>query len=262
MNLSPRYWFVFVLFTGIMSGRADICSAQASFDVLTEKTPITYRSRDNLGDGQATELVQKLIAQTGVDYNLFFTPWKRAYRRAETEENVIIYPLARTSERENRFHWIGQITPVHYYLFSLSDRNDISIESLADINQYKVGVVNFHAHHVYLSSQGITSVEAVNSSRQNFHKLLRKRVDLFASSSAGLLTLCEQEKISCDRFTPVIKLEGISKGLYVAASLNTDKVLLKKLEGSFAQLKSTGSLETIMGDRMNDPKSDRFLKHF
>lgn len=241
---------------------APISLAELELDVLTEKTPITFRSRDNLADGQATELVQELIGQTGFDYNLYFVPWKRAYRRAESEADVIIYPLARTSVREDKFHWIGQITPVHYYLFKLRERRDISVNSLDEINRYKVGVVNFHAHHVYLSSHGIDNVEQVNSNRQNFHKLLRKRVELFASSSAGLLTLCEKEKVDCNKFEPVIKLEGISKGLYIAASLDTDKNVLEQLKASYQRLEENGSLAKIMGERMNSPDEDRFLKTF
>ncbi|MCV6622396.1 MAG: transporter substrate-binding domain-containing protein [Cellvibrionaceae bacterium] len=236
--------------------------AQVKLDVVTERTPITYRSNDNLADGQATELVQELIAKAGFEYQLYFSPWKRAYRRAETESNVIIYPLARTAERENKFHWIGQITPVHYYLFRLLERSDITVERLADVNRYKVGVVNFHAHHIFLKSQGIENLEPVNSNRQNFHKLLRKRVDLFASSSAGLLTLCEQEKTDCEKFVPALKLEGISKGLYIAASLDTPDDIVAKLRAAYGLIEKSGLLGKIMGERMNEQDKDRFLEQF
>ncbi|MCV6613968.1 MAG: transporter substrate-binding domain-containing protein [Cellvibrionaceae bacterium] len=241
---------------------ANAVAAPLRLEIITERTPLSYRSSDNLGDGQATEVVQGLMARAGIDYDLFFAPWKRGYRRAELEPNILIYPLARTEEREAKFHWLGQLTPVHYYLFKLAERKDIKVNDFSDVNRYKVGVVTYHAHHIFLQRMGVSSLEGVYTSRQNMNKLLRKRISLFASSSSGLIRLCQQEKQDCKQFEPVIKLQGISKGLYLAASKATDPKLAQSLRASFNEMEREGVLGEIMGERMNLPDHDRFLSHF
>lgn len=230
--------------------------------VLTEKTPITYRSSENITDGQATQLVQELINEAKLTYDLYYIPWKRAYRRAELEKNIIIYPLARTPERESYFNWVGRITPVHYYLFRLKTNKNIQLNSILDVDRYRVGVVNFHANHLYLKLKGVKNLQLVNSNRQNFRKIIRGRLDLFASSSAGLLTLCEQEKIDCGIFSPAFELKEASRGLYVAASKKTSERVVLALRNAFDRLRSNGRVKAILKERENDQDSDRFLEHF
>lgn len=233
-----------------------------SIEVLTERTPITFRSPNNLGDGQATRLVHAVLADTGLDYELTYIPWKRVYRRGLQQSNVVVFPLARTPNREESFHWLGMITPVHYYLFGLAERDDINVTDLEQAKKLKVGVVNQHAIHQYLLRKKFLHLQEVNSALFNIRKIKINRIDLFSMSSAGLVRRCEQEKIDCKMFKPVVKLNGISNGLYMALSIGSAKEVAEKIERSYLKIVSEGRYDTIMGERANDKDNDRFLSAF
>ena len=125
----PWPWVAFILM-GIL---ATICKAdQSPILLLAEASPFTLKTDNSMSGGEATVFVEHLLVDAQQNYQLSFEPWKRAYLRAQTSANVLIYPMARDATREQQFQWVGQLIPVTYYLFRLSGRDDISISSLDD----------------------------------------------------------------------------------------------------------------------------------
>ena len=72
--------------------------------VVTETTLFVFMQDGKIA-GPATEVVKKTLQLAGInDYRLNIYPWARAYDMALNEPNVLIYLVARTPERETRFH--------------------------------------------------------------------------------------------------------------------------------------------------------------
>ena len=230
-------------------------------EVLSEKTPMNYSGPKNNG-GEATRLVKAILTAADIQFDIKFIPWKRVYRKVLDEPNRLVYPLAKTSKRLNLFEWVGQITPVHYYLFKLNSRQALKAMPIAEVKAMKVGVVNQHAHHEYLIAEGFTRLRPVNNSLLNVKKLKVGRVDLLAMSSAGLRSLCEAESLNCKDFVPLIKLKGISTGLFLAYSKGSDKLLIERTKDSYNRLVASGEFDRIMGDRANRQYQDIFLDAF
>ena len=153
---------------------------------------------------------------------------------------ILISFLRKLISGQDKFYWLGLVTPVHYYLFALTERADISVNSLDQARNFQVGVVNQHATHQYLLQSKFHQLHVVNSSLFNIRKARVGRIDLFTMSSAGLLRRCEQEKIDCKIFKPVLKLNGISNGLYLALSLESSTALKAKLSQSYQHLVKNG----------------------
>ncbi|MEM1141592.1 MAG: ABC transporter substrate-binding protein [Pseudomonadota bacterium] len=220
-----------------------------SIDVLTESSPFTEESSSS---GEATEFTKLLLDKAGLSYDLSFLPWRRAYRYVLEQPNVLIYPLAQSPQREERFAWVGELIPVNYYLFKRSDRTDIVLESLEDANNYRVGVVNYYVHHEYLTARGLTSIQPVNSSLQNFKKALLGRIDLFPMSESGLSATCRRDGIDCEQFEPVIKLEGISGSLQLAFNKDTDPKVLERVRAAYDALVADGSHARVFAKRFRE----------
>ena len=106
----------------------DVKAEQPPLVLLTEATPFTLTADTSGNGGEATAFVKQLLDNAQLDYELTFEPWKRAYRKAQSNDNVLIYPIARDTAREKQFRWIGQLIPVTYYLFRLTTRDDIKVE--------------------------------------------------------------------------------------------------------------------------------------
>jgi polar amino acid transport system substrate-binding protein len=109
---------------------------------------------------------------------------------------------------------------VTYYLFRLTTRDDIKVVNLADAKTWKIGVVNEHIHHQFLKDKGFENLQAVNSNYQNIQKALLGRIDVFPMSDGGLMQLCSRDDLDCSSFKPILRLDGISNGLYLAANMS------------------------------------------
>ena len=243
----PWPWVAFILM-GIL---ATICKAdQPPILLLAEASPFTLKTDNSMSGGEATVFVEHLLVDAQQNYQLSFEPWKRAYLRAQTSANVLIYPMARDATREQQFQWVGQLIPVTYYLFRLSGRDDISISSLDDAKRWQMGVVNEHIHHQYLKDRGFKNLQPVNSNTQNVKKALLGRIDLFPMSDGGMMQLCSRDDLDCSSFTPVLKLDGISNGLYLAASRDTDQLIIDQLKASFQRLVDSGQREKTLHQRL------------
>ena len=243
----PWPWVAFILM-GIL---ATICKAdQPPILLLAEASPFTLKTDNSMSGGEATVFVEHLLVDAQQNYQLSFEPWKRAYLRAQTSANVLIYPMARDATREQQFQWVGQLIPVTYYLFRLSGRDDISISSLDDAKRWQMGVVNEHIHHQYLKDRGFKNLQPVNSNTQNVKKALLGRIDLFPMSDGGMMQLCSRDDLDCSSFTPVLKLDGISNGLYLAASRDTDQLIIDQLKASFQRLVDSGQRDKTLHQRL------------
>ncbi|MEM7360945.1 MAG: transporter substrate-binding domain-containing protein [Pseudomonadota bacterium] len=220
-----------------------------TIEVLTEATPFTVIRPDEAHTGEATIFVKNVLARANIESEIQYTPWKRSYQYALTQPNVLIYPIARTNEREEQFEWIGSIIPVSYFLFKLKARDDIALEEIYDAKQYTIGVVNKHAHHEYLSGKGFDNFQAVNNSEQNLRKLLLGRIDLFPLSSGGLFPLCRQVQIDCSQIVPVMALEDFSDGLYMAFSKNSDSAAIEQIKQAYKEERNTPGYERLFANR-------------
>lgn len=67
--------------------------------------------------GYATQLVQALMEESKLPYNIVLVPWARLVRKMNNTENVMDFSVSRTTQRDPLYHWIGEIIPVRIFLF-------------------------------------------------------------------------------------------------------------------------------------------------
>ena len=221
-------------------------------EVVTESTPFTVVGSSPGQGGEATLFVESVLERASIPHTTNFIPWKRAYQKALNQENVLVYPIAKTKARENNFHWVGKITPIRYFLFGLSERSDIRLTELEQAKQFALGVVNKHAHHEYLSSRGFDDFELVNSSAQNLRKLLLGRIELFPLSSSGLTPLCVEVRVDCSAIEPKLKLDDFSDGLYMAFSKNTAPEIIERVRQAYLLAQSDPKFKDLFKPRDRD----------
>jgi polar amino acid transport system substrate-binding protein len=224
---------------------------QRTVKLVTELSTFTQESATDQTGGEATAFARQVLRGAGLAHQTFYFPWRRAYKYASAESDAMIFPLARTDQREGNFNWVGELIPVNYYLFKLKSREDISVTTLDEAKQYRVGVRNYHVHHEFLLAKGFTDLQPVNGNAQNLKKALLHRIDLFPVSDLGLLPVCARENIDCSQFEPVLKLEGISGGLYMAFGLTTDGATIQATRESYRKLVEDGTHAEVFQSRMN-----------
>lgn len=75
--------------------------------------------------GESAELIKEVFkkAQTGLQIEVL--PWARAYKYAQEQDNILVFNLARTPEREHKFQWVFQTATKKVGIFTTKDPKEI-----------------------------------------------------------------------------------------------------------------------------------------
>ncbi len=218
--------------------------------VFTEQSyPLNYTESGRDDDpiiGFGTQLVKAVLEEAGLEYEITMVPWVRAIQAIDNRENVLVYSMTRNPERENRYHWIGEILSLEYYLFGLKERANSLPRSLPLAAGFEVGVVREDVVHRYLTGQGFDHLVVVKHPARNLSMLERGRIDLFPFSRFGVGLFSRRNGFDRDRLIGMVKLEEISTGIYMVLSKSTNDETVGRVRDAYARLKASGALQEIM----------------
>ncbi|MCQ4289225.1 transporter substrate-binding domain-containing protein [Pseudomonas stutzeri] len=213
--------------------------------VVTEDTAYTYL-QDGKVAGPASEVVEATLQRAGLhDYQIGLYPWARAYDMALQEPGVLIYLIARTSEREALFRWVGEIMRIEYHFYKMRARDDIQVPDLEVAKAYRIGVLREDVRHHYLQANGFTKIVVSAHNSDNFKRLLNGQVDLVPMPEQDIIALCNEAGVDPGMvekvFTP-----NASTRLYMAYSRRTDDETVLRTHAAFEHLRAEGAVARIM----------------
>lgn len=215
-----------------------LSAQEVILEVFTEDAyPLQYESEGKVV-GSATTLVEKVLKEADVKYEIIIQPWARAYNTALLQPNVLIYSLARTKEREELFSWLGSIQKVQYSLYGLNNVKLTATDSFETINNFRLALGRNSAIHHYLVNKKLTNFHLINSSEQSIKMLLADRVDLITGSDLYFYKTCQNQNLDCSEIKPIFPLKDLEVTLYLAASKNTDIEIIKRIQVAFQKIKS------------------------
>ena len=227
-------------------------SAQAveSIKVLTEEyPPFNYTDKGKI-TGLGTEVVQAVLKEIHIEGHFQSMPWARAYETTQTSENVLLYSINRSKDREKLFKWVGPITPTDfYYLFSLKSRN-IHLSSLSEAKPLQIGTVNQDIGEQYLVSQGFAVGHNLQSSARyelNYEKLKLGRVDLWVMNELGAYYMVRQAgddpALVLNKALRITEISG--EGNYMAFGLKTPDALVDRFRKGLETIKKNGTFDAL-----------------
>ncbi len=230
---------------GLASLACGAASAQA-VRAVTEATPYTVQMPDGRVGGPAADIVDRTLARAGFkDYSISLYPWPRSYALATQEPNVLIFPLGRNADREKQFQWVASLLRTDYRFYTLPDRKDIRIASLADARAFSVGVVRDDVRHQYLKAQGFQRLVVSADTGENFRRLLNRQVDMVPLSDMAAKMQCEQAGADCPGLQRVFTMEDIGAEFYMAYSLDTPPAVVQRTRAAFEALRAEGALMRV-----------------
>ncbi len=111
----------------------------AVFEIYTAHIPPYVAPIDgfsltsNKVTGSLTLIVTEYFSSRGLQYNLVMLPWSATYKRVQASPNGLIFPLDRTEEREDLFHWIVPLHTNEYYVYGLKGKapQGLSLQKVA-----------------------------------------------------------------------------------------------------------------------------------
>jgi len=208
---------------------------------LDDYRPLNYLIKGKL-QGPSVDIVKLLFKEIQEKENVIYLPWKRGYETAQLKENFAVASTTRTREREKLFKWVGPLAAKKFVVYALKS-SFIKIDSLADLNKYKIGVERSTISEQMLLSHGITNLSKVQYPSQNMGMLLLKRIKLWSISSSTFHETLKKEKVSLTRFEPVYVLRQAK--LYIAFNKNTADATIEKWQNAYDSLIKSGKIKEV-----------------
>lgn len=223
--------------------------AVETIKILTEEyPPFNFTDKGKI-TGLGTEVVQAVLKEINIEGHFQSMPWARAYETAQASENVLIYSINRSKEREKLFKWVGPITPTDFYLFSLKTRA-IRLSHLEDAKPLQIGTVNQDIGEQYLVTQGFNLGYNLQSSARyelNYEKLKLGRIDLWVMNELGAYFMVRQAgddpAVVLNKALRIAELSG--GGNYMAFGLKTSDHMVERFRRGLEAIKKNGIYDAI-----------------
>lgn len=217
--------------------------------VTEENRPVNFLENGKV-TGFSTEVIEAVLKEIDVQCDFQLMPWARAYTTAMHSENVLIFSILRTPEREQLFKWVGVVSPPDSsYLFALRERN-LKISSLSDALKYKIGTINGDAREQFLESKGFVKGLQLHSNalpKTTYEKLKLGRVDLWAMSEIVALDLVRREGGDPEHvLVRALHLNEMGNGgSYMAFGPKSDEQLVERFRRGLETVKARGIFTTL-----------------
>jgi len=201
-----------------------------------------FAQEDNI-DGIAVDIIREMFKRAGIPYNLTLRfPWDRIYKLALEKPDYGVFVTARLPERENLFKWVGPIGPDDWVLLGKSD-SSISLNSLDEAKQYKVGAYKGDAIAEHLQEKGLEPITALRD-QENAKKLMAGQIDLWATGDPAGRYLAKQEGIS--GLKTILRFD--SAELYLALNREVPDEVVHKLQAELDKMRQEGFVDDILNN--------------
>ncbi|MCL9781953.1 ABC transporter substrate-binding protein [Vibrio sp. S4M6] len=238
-------------------------SATIKLDMVTEDFPPLQILVNDKPAGYVVEFVQKLVKGASKEYpvqinTIRFVPWKRAMLIAKNTDNILFVSVARTPARENQFHWIGKVAKHEVTLFRYIDGPKVIPNSLKDLKPFRLGSQSGGNFEEYIEGKGFNLITATYG-RKMLHMLIKNRIDYTPLVTSSYFYRLEQYHLDPNDFIPVLKIDDLSKDLWLVASRTTSDEVVRALKNSYQRLIQQGVLERISDSY--HPESEIMLQY-
>ncbi len=206
--------------------------------------PGNFTNDDGEITGLSVDYVHEIQRRIGNTEKIRMIPWKRLYHTALKRPNIVFFSVARTKEREDKFHWIALVMRKPWALYGKKG-SKLRIESLEDAKKVKaIGVMRGDIRAHWLRQKGFTNLDEAARHEQSVEKLFRQRVDLIFYSPHGVAHICRKLGFDFNRLDPVLFSHASLS--YIAMSKNgTSSDTVKLWQKTAQQIKDDGKFEKL-----------------
>jgi polar amino acid transport system substrate-binding protein len=198
-------------------------------------------------ENDMSRLVEAVMEESGLAYQVTVVPWSRMLNTLTTEPNSLAYPLIKLPAREDDFRWVGFIRPIDSYLFGLRGREQELPTTLEAARNYRIGSMRGDAFHNYFSALEFPNLVIFGNNTPWLSMLERSRIDLMPFALSGIDSILQRNNRPADTLIPAVKLDALSFPLYFVMNLNSDPELVEVITVAYRRVVQNGTFERIMG---------------
>lgn len=206
-----------------------------------EAMPLSSSNPDR--PGLTLEMTQAAARRAGLTPQFAFIPWRRAQEQVAIGRDLLITPLARTPEREDRYRWIAPLYRVERTLASLDKPVDSLEQALAEKRTILVGAGT--AQEQLLRSAGYPPelILSVKVGEREMDLLVSGRAQAWLNSSPETIWRWQQAK----RPEPLLLGRPIqSDDVYLACSRDCSGALIESFSRAIGEMRADGSMDRLL----------------
>ncbi|WP_292464515.1 transporter substrate-binding domain-containing protein [Methanolobus sp.] len=158
-----------VLTSGCISGPEDVPMSSAGLVYYTEQLPPYNYEENGTLQGISIDMLEAVTERMGAKVSreeVHLVPWTEGYQAVLTQNNTVLFSMARTPEREDMFKWAGPIYTNRKVLFARPD-SGISVDGPEDLGEYCIGVITDDIAIQYLLDIGVDQSRIVTKSNMS-----------------------------------------------------------------------------------------------
>ena len=236
MRIKIAISILLVLLLPVMVGAQELT-------IISENSPPFNFVRHGEFTGSSGEIVREMLRRMNRNDKIQVLTWARGYNLALTQPNVVLFSTARTSQRENLFHWVGPLYRVRFGFYARKE-SGLRLNDLEDAK--KVGAIATYKNDVreqLLKSKGFTNLDSSKSPASNLKKLMAGRVDLWLFSNLGVKRVAKQIGVDPNKLELVLPFKDYFT--YIAISRGTAKAVVNNWRDTLNELKRESIFEKI-----------------
>ena len=238
---------LFLLFLAVPLVFTQIAKSE-NLTILTENLPPLNYMDDGKLMGPSVEIVQEIQRRIGSTEQIQVYPWARAYKIALDVENIILFGMTQTKQRQELFKWVGPLAVKRDILIARKDAN-IKISSLDDAKKVmRIGTLRDDTREQLLKREGFENLESVSDEQRNAQKLAMGRIDLWAYKKPGYITVCRLAGVNPNDLQEVYHLRQIE--VSIAFSKKTSDMIVTRWHQTFQAMVADGTIQHIQ-DKWN-----------
>lgn len=198
-----------------------------------EVPPFVMRNEASELMGKSVDKTIKFLKNKGVKFDITLAQWSAAYARILTRPNTLIFPIARTPDREDKFYWLHPLNNDLYYLYSKKGNNldQLTKEEILK-GHYKVSCIETTVQCEFARKFGFPENRIVKSPELNspvrYRLLIKDRVDFTVFNDAIFNIQAKNNTLDSENISKSL-LVGKSMA-YLAINKNSDPQILAILQ--------------------------------
>ncbi len=232
-------------------------SRQKLLLVTSEYAP--YTSELLPGRGFFVQIVDAVIRETGMEYEIRFYPWARCEEMVRNGEAWATFPYSFSEKRAKVYLFTEPILSSYHRFFYLKE-NDLLVEkepelkTLLDFREYKIGGANgyWYGEQKDLQSQGFKDVEWADDIYGLVRMLYSRRLDFFIEDElVGWNVVHHLYRGEENKFATSVNVAREQEyHLLVSKNHPRSQEMLNKFNATLLQLKRQGKIDEIAAQYM------------
>ncbi|WP_394559610.1 substrate-binding periplasmic protein [Aquipseudomonas alcaligenes] len=198
---------------------------------------------DDTPRGVDVEMVEAVMRQAGIAYNLRLYPWERVKRMLERGETEMAFQFAGTPERQEQYELVGPIRTGSTVFMTTHKTAIDDWQSLDDFSPFVIGQVRGYAYESNYDKADLRRDSSAQNPRQLVSMLLAGRIDIIVGDRTQLLYFIQEQRAQDSvRLLPKPLVE---MPRYVAFAKG-DKARAEQFAAALKQVRASGALQKIL----------------